>query len=80
MNVMAKMPALDTIEAEIVRLETRVQALIARRNRVNTWLFQDRVARKDRAATAVARIEGAMRATSRGARSLHRVYMQILHD
>ena len=80
MNVMAKMPALDVIEGEIVRLEARVQALMRRRERVRTWLFADYVARKDRATVAVARIEGAMRATSRGARSLHRVYMQILHD
>lgn len=80
MNVMAKMPALDTIEAEIVHLETRVQALAARRNRVNTWLFADYQNRKGRATVAVARIEGAMRATSRGARSLHQVYMRVLHD
>jgi hypothetical protein len=80
MNVMAKMPALDTIEAEIVRLETRVQALIARRNRVNTWLFADYQNRKGRATIAVARIKSATRATSRGAHSLHQVYMQILHD
>lgn len=80
MNVMAKMPALDVIEAEIIRLETRVQTLMARRDKVKRWLFGDYNGRKVRADIAVARIEGAMRASSRGARSLHQVYMSILNS
>lgn len=80
MNIMAKMPALDVLEAEIIRLETRVKTLMARRDKVHEWMWQDYAGRKDRAGLAVARIEGAFRASSRGARALHKVYMQILHD
>lgn len=78
MNICSKMPLLELVEQEIVRQEMRAQQLMQRRANVQQWMFADYVNRRDRANITIARLNGAIKATCRGARASHLLYMQML--
>lgn len=79
MSMLAKMPALDLIEAEIIRLEARHKCLQNRRDRVLIWQYR---AYENLAKGAIcrAKLQGQIDATWRASRALHKVYMSVLNS
>lgn len=77
MSMLSKLPTLDLIDAEILRLEARHRTLQARRYRVLTWQYAA-VDNREKGAVTRARLDGMVDATWSASRALHKVYMSIL--